>query len=206
MRSNRPERRGAKGRKRLAVRSALIGLVLTAGLAACGGDDPPERPSETADKPAAPPPGWRTVRNVAAGFTIAVPRSWSAATKRSATLIRSKDELVAVTVAADRSPAGKDTEPARYAREVIASLPGFEGSVSVRDSRIAGSPYETAIAAGSGTVKTSGVAQRIDVAAFHRPRRVTYSAVVFRNARARPVPGRKALARMLRTFRAQAPG
>ena len=185
-----------------AGRPLLVALLLAAGLAACG-DDSPERPDEPADKPDAPPAGWRTVKNVAAGFTIAVPESWTAATKRAATLIRSKDELVAVTVAADRSQTGEESEPAGYAREVIASLPGFEGAVSVKDAEIAGSPYETAIAEGSGTVRTSGVAQRIEVAAFHRPGQVTYSAVIFRNARARPVPGRATVARMLRTFRAQ---
>ena len=183
----------------------ILALALAGGLG-CGDDDSPERPTEAADRPAAPPPGWRTVRNVTAGFTIAVPRSWTAATKRAATLIRSKDELVAVTVAADRSPAGKETDPARYARSVISALPGFEGAISVNDVKIAGSPYRTGIAAGSGTVKTSGVAQRIEVAAFHRPREVTYSAVIFRNAQARPVPGRRTVARMLRTFRAQRPG
>lgn len=186
------------------VRRPLVVLLLAACLAACG-DDSPERPNEAADQSTAPPAGWRTVRNEAAGFTIAVPRSWAAATKRGATLIRSKDKLVAVTVAADRSAAGQQDEPAEYAREVIAALPGFEGAVSVKDARIAGSPYETAIAAGSGTVRTSGVAQRIEVAAFHRPGQVTYSAVIFRNARARPVPGRATVARMLRTFRAQPP-
>ena len=183
----------------------LLALALAGGLGGCGDDDSPERPTEAADSPAAPPPGWRIVRNEAAGFTIAVPRSWSAATRRTATLIRSKDGLVAVTLAADRSPSGKDSNPARYARAVIAALPGFEGSVAVRDTRISGSPYETAVATGSGTVKTSGVPQRIEVAAFHRPRQATYSAVVFRNARARPVPGRRTVERMLRSFRTQAP-
>ena len=182
----------------------LIAPVL-AGLVACGGGDSAGGPEEKAAKPATPPAGWRTVRNEAAGFTIAAPRSWRAATKRGATLITSKDGLVAVTVAADRSRAGKEAGPGSYARDVIAALPGFEGAVSVRDARIAGSPYETAVAQGSGTVKTSGEPQRIEVAAFHRPGLVTYSAVIFRNARARPVPGRATVARMLRSFRAQPP-
>ena len=187
-----------------APRLWLVAVLLSV-LAACGGDDAPERPKEKADEPIKPPSGWRTVENEAAGFTIAAPRTWPAATKRGATLIRSRDELVAITLAADRSRAGRDTEPAGYARDVIAALPGFEGDVTVKDASVAGSPYETAIAEGSGTVKTSGVAQRIDVAAFHRPRQVTYTAVIFRNARARPVPGRATVARMLRTFRAQPP-
>jgi hypothetical protein len=185
---------------------ALTAVLLIASLlGACGDDDAPERPAEKADKPMDPPAGWRTVANEAAGFTIAAPRSWAAATKRGATLIRSKDELVAVTLAADRSDVGRTTEPGSYARDVVAALPGFEGAVSVRDPRIAGSPYDTAIAVGSGTVKTSGVPQRIEVAVFQRPRQVTYTAVIVRNARARPVPGRGTVARRLRSFRAQPP-
>ena len=187
------------------ARCLLAACLLVAAPAACGEDDPPERPAERADAPVRPPAGWRTVRNEAAGFTMSVPRSWTAATKRGTTLLRSKGELVAVTVAADRSGAGKGTAPAKYARDVIAALPGFEGAVSVKDTRIEGSPYRTAIATGSGTVKTSGVAQRIEVAAFHRPRLVTYSAVIFRNARARRVPERATVARMLRSFRARPP-
>lgn len=188
-----------------ALRSLAVALALATTATACGDEGSPEPPRERADAPAQPPAGWRTVKNEAAGFTMAVPKSWSAATKRGATLLRSKGELVAVTVAADRSDAGKGTAPARYARDVIAALPGFEGAVSVKDTRIEGSPYRTAIAAGSGTVRSSGVAQRIEVAAFHRPRLVTYSAVIFRNARARPVPGRATVARMLRSFRAGPP-
>ena len=180
-------------------------LLVASALAACGDDDAPEPPAERADAPAKPPSGWRTVENETAGFTIAAPRTWPAATKRGATLIRSKDELVAVTIAADRSTAGRQTQPATYARQVVAALPGFQGGVSVRDSEIAGSRYETALAVGAGTIKTSGVPQRIQVAVFHRPRRVTYSAVIFRNAKARPVPGRGTVARILRSFRAQPP-
>lgn len=188
-----------------ALRCLAVALALATTATACGDEDSPEPPRERADTPVKPAPRWRTVRNEAAGFTMSVPRSWTAATKGGATLLRSEDELVAVTVAADRSDAGKGTTPAEYARDVIAALPGFEGVVSVKDTRIEGSPYRTAIAAGSGTVKTSGVGQRIEVAAFHRPRLVTYSAVIFRNARARPVPGRATVERMLRSFRAGPP-
>ena len=184
---------------------SLVALALAFCGGGCGGGNSLDRPEEPSDAAANPPASWRTVENRAAGFTIAVPRSWTAATKRGATLLRSKDELVAMTIAADRSAAGKGTAPAKYARDVIAALPGFEGAVSVKERRIAGSPYETAVASGSGTVKTSGVAQRIEVAAFHRPRLVTYSAVIFRNARARPVPGGATVARMLRSFRARPP-
>jgi hypothetical protein len=182
---------------------ALIAVLLALALGGCGDDEAPERPAEKADAPARPPAGWRTVENEAAGFTIAAPRTWVAGTKRGATLIRSKDELVAVTLAADRSTAGRDTEPGSYAGKVVAALPGFQGDVSVTDRKVAGSPYETAIAVGSGTVKTSGVPQRIEVAVFRRPRQVTYSAVIFRNARAQPVPGRRTVGRMLRSFRAR---
>ena len=181
-------------------RLALAAVLLAAALGACGDDDTPERPAERADAPAKPPPGgapWRTRRP----GSRSPPQRRGRGHEAGATLIRSKDELVAVTIAADRSTAGRDTEPGPYAGKVVAALPGFQGDVSVTDSKVAGSPYETAIAVGSGTVKTSGVPQRIEVVVFRRPRQVTYSAVIFRNARAQPVPGRRTVARMLSRFR-----
>src|SRR5687767_8051199 len=109
--------------REIAAAAATAALCLVP--AGCGGSDDGE-PAERADPPARPPPGWRTVGNESAGFTVAAPRSWAASTKDEATLIRSPGRLVAVTVAADRSRAGRELEPARYARGTLEALPGFE--------------------------------------------------------------------------------
>jgi hypothetical protein len=173
-------------------------------MAGCGSEE--KAPRERADRPAQPPPGWRTVRNRQAGFTIAAPRGWTARTRRRATLIRSRDRLVAITLAADRSREGRSNSPARYGRQLLSDLPGFEGSVEPGVRRVRGTPYRTARVEGSGTVRTARRAQRITVAVYHRPGAVTYAAVIFRNPKAEPAGDRRAVARMLRTFRATAPG
>jgi hypothetical protein len=182
----------------------LLAAAVLAAPAGCGGDGsgPAE---ERADRPVKPPAGWRTVTNGPAGFTIAAPTTWTARTKQDATLIRSEDRLVVITIAADRSRAGRDTAAAEYARAALQQLPGFEGSVSPRRQTIKGSPYQTARVDGGGSVQTSERPQRITVVAYHRPDQVTYAAVVFRNAGVRPRFNDPIINRILPTFRARPP-
>jgi hypothetical protein len=145
------------------------------------------------------------VSNHRAGFTIAAPRRWRARTKRRATLIRSADELVAVTMSADRSAQGRGSAPDSYARDLLEALPGFEGDISAAVRRVHGTPYRTARVDGVGSVRTSRRAQRITVAVYHRPGAVTYAGVVFRNAFATPRSDDRVVNRMLPTFRAGLP-
>jgi hypothetical protein len=172
-------------------------------MGACGGNGPSHH--EGANRPFPPPPGWRTVRNHRAGFTLAIPRRWTARTRRGATLVRSSDRLVAVSVAADRSADGRSTEPARYARELVDELPDFEGNVDPLARRIRGTPYRTARVEGSGTLKTSRRPQRLTVAVYQRPGAVTFAAVVFRNPDALASADGRLVERMLRTLRAGQP-
>jgi hypothetical protein len=186
----------------------LVGVVLAVG--GCGDDDdgddaPPDAAKERGDAPAKPQPGWRTVRNPEAGFTLSVPRRWSARTKGPATLIRSDDRLVSATVAADRGADGREAPAERYARETIESLPGFEGSIETAGRRVRGSPYPNAVVEARGSVRTSRVPQRITIAAFRRPGRVTYTVLVFRNASVRPRFNDPVVNRVLSSLRAQPP-
>jgi hypothetical protein len=139
------------------------------------------------------------------GFTVSAPRSWTARTRRSATLISSRDRLLVVTIAADRGSAGRDTPPSHYAEQILSSLPDFEGSVGARSRPVPGSPYRSARVDGEGTVGKTRRPQRITVAAFLRPGVATYAVVAVRNARARSGPGEAALNHMLRTLRGQPP-
>jgi hypothetical protein len=183
--------------------SPAIALLVAAAIAGCGGDD--SGSSERADPPAKPPRGWHTVTNEKAGLTIAAPRRWTAETKREATLIRSEDRLVVVTVVADRSEAGRKTSPPDYARQTIESLPDFEGSISPTPRRIQGPPYRNARLDGVGQVATAPRSQRIAVAAYHRPDQVTYTAVVFRNVSVDPRVHERTISRILASFRARPP-
>ena len=163
----------------------MIAAVLSAAAfaAGCGDEDEragsPDPATERSDPPAKPPPGWRTFANRKAGFTVSVPLDWSARRRGSATLIRSADRLLAVTIAADRSEPGRRTKPAVYARKAFRALPNFRRLRRARTRRVVGSPYPSARVDGRGTLAGRKQRQRITVAAFRRPRRATYTVVAF---------------------------
>lgn len=190
--------------RRLVCRVAALAL-LASGCGDGAADDDRRAESEPVDRPALPPAGWRTVRNAAGGFNVSVPKRWSAATKGDSSIIRSDDRLVSVRIGADRSASGRDLPAERYARETIRSLPGFEGRIRRRAGRVRGSPYASARVEAAGRVRASRVRQRITVATFRRPGRVTYSAIVFRNATVRPRFNDRRIDRLLRSFRAEKP-
>src|SRR3954447_20431788 len=135
---------------RLPARRWLALVAGTAALAGCDADK--GKPADRGDRPTRLPQGWRTVGNSYVGFTIGIPRHWSTRTRRSATLIRSLDRLVAVTIGADRGSQGRGEPPAEYAQETLRGLPDFEGDVSPRIRRVRGSPYRSARVEGTGTV------------------------------------------------------
>jgi len=184
--------------------AALIAAVLATGaLVGCDDDDGGSgRAQEGADQPARTPPGWRTVTG--RGFTIAVPRGWTARTGRRPALIRSSDRLLVAAVAVDRSDQGRSTAAAEYVRQVVDGLPGFEGSIDPEARRVAGSPYPSARVDAGGRVDTSPGVQLITAAAFQRPGVATYSVVVFRNARVAPRRHNRALRQMLASLRLDA--
>jgi hypothetical protein len=173
--------------------------VLLAALAGCGGDEPTATSSAPPpDKPAVPPPGWKTVLNDKAEVSIAAPRSWRVSERQKATLVRSPDRTVAVTLVADRSPAGAESPAADYARDTLTQLPNFEGSLEAEPGRVRGSPYPSAQVQGRGRLPKAKAEQLITVAAFHRRSGgVTCAVVAFRQIQ---TPG-ATLARMLASVR-----
>src|SRR6266516_3798805 len=98
------------GRARpLAALAAALAVTL-GGVAGCGGSS--SRPSsgtaprETSDRRPPLPPGWRRVVNPTAGFSVGIPPGWTARGGHGATLVRSRDRALAVSIAADRSQQG----------------------------------------------------------------------------------------------------
>ena len=178
-------------------------MAIALALGSCGGDENRARaPADASDPPVRPPPGWRTVTNATAAFTVAAPRSWKATARRGNTQIRSDDRLVSVTFSADRSQQGRRLAAARYARDTIQGLPGFDGTVRRRTRPVRGSPYTSARVEGDGVVRTGFRPLRITVAVFKPRGRTTYTAVVFRNAAVRSRFHDRRIDRMLRSFRA----
>jgi hypothetical protein len=195
--------------RRVRARWLPAAAAITALAAGGCGEDKfagsPDPASERSDPPADPPPGWRTRANRRAGFTIAVPRGWTARTRRGATLIRSRDRLVAVTVAADRSDPGRTTRPRAYARAAFRALPGFRRLTVTRLRRVRGSPYPSARVDGRATLARRKQRQRITVAAFRRRGRVTYAVVAFAAEARGTAAHAAALTTLLATLRGQRP-
>jgi hypothetical protein len=189
-----------------ALACALAAALVAAG---CGGEEKiegsPDPAAEPSDRAVQPPPGWRTLTNRRAGFSLSAPRAWTARTRGSATLVRSDDELLVVTVAADRSQAGRDTPAADYARRAFDALPGFRRLEARRGAKLPGSPYEAARVDGSGTLSARKQAQKVAVAAFRRPGRVTWTAVAFAADLGGRLPHARELATLLASLRGRRP-
>lgn len=186
--------------------AALIAVLAGTG---CGEEDEPasspDPATERNDPPAKPPPGWRTFSNRRAGFTLSVPRGWPARVRRSATLIRSSDRLLAVTVAADRGETARTTVPREYARRTFAALPGFRDVTVTNARKVKNSPYASARLDGVATLAKRRQRRGISVAAFRRRGLATYTVVAF----SAPLGGAPAhtdeLDRMLASLRARRP-
>lgn len=179
----------------------LAACLLAAG---CGDDDRAAAPPvERADRPAEPPSGWRTVVDDRAGLSVSVPPGWRVRSGPDGTLVRSRDRLAAVSVQADRSDAGRATPPDRYARDTIASLPGYRELTARGTRAVAGSPYPSARIDGSGVRESGGAPQRVTVAVLQRPGSVTYAAVAFRDARRTGRAEARVINRLLASLRAR---
>ena len=187
--------------------AGAIALLATTG---CGGEDEfegsPDPATERTDRPADPPPGFRVFVNRRAGFSLSVPRDWAARTRRSATLLRSRDRLLAVTVAADRSSAGRKTRPRGYAMKTFRALPGFRRLRPLTAEEVRRSPYASWRVDGAGTLSRRRQRQRITVAAFRRPARVTFTVVAFAAEVGGAGMHRGALAAVLASLRGRRPG
>jgi hypothetical protein len=191
-----------------AVFAAAFALALVA--AGCGGSSTPGGadsggPRETADRRPPLPPGWRRVVNRRAGFSLGIPPGWTARGERGATVVRSADHALAVSIAADRSAQGQTLRPRVYARRTLGALPGYGRLRIGRPRGIRGAHYPAADVPARGRYRRTHVRQAIDAIALQRPRRVTFSLLVFRNASVAPAVYRAAVAEMVHTFRGQPP-
>jgi hypothetical protein len=189
------------------VAVGLAGAACAAVLGACGGsgEPAPTVAQERADRSAALPAGWQRVVNSRAGFTLGIPPGWTAQGAQGATLVRSGDRLLAVSIGADRSPDGRDLPPASYARRTATQLPGYRGLQVGRPRALRGARYPGAEVSATGTFARTRVRQAIRVVALRHGRQVTYSLLVFRTASAPASLYRAAIAGMIRTFRARPP-
>jgi hypothetical protein len=145
------------------------------------------------------------VVNPRAGFSLGIPPGWTASGARGATLVRSGDRLLAVSITADRSPEGRELPPELYVRRIARGLAGYRGLRTGRPRPVRGGRYPGALVDATGTFARTRVRQAIRVIALRRRGQVTYSLLFFRTARAPARLYGAAMAGMVRTFRGAPP-
>jgi hypothetical protein len=195
----------AAGARLLAVLAALTFLVAGCGSSTPARPGPAGGPGETADKRPPLPPGWRRVVDRRAGFSLGIPPGWTAHGVRGATVVRSADRALAVSIAADRGGQGRTLRPRLYARRTLSALRGYGRLRIGHPRRVHGAHYPAAAVPAQGRYRRTGVRQAITAISLQRPRRVTFSLLVFRNASVAPGVYDAAVAEMVHTLRGQPP-
>jgi hypothetical protein len=195
----------AAGARLLAALAALSLLVAGCGSSTPARPDSGGGPRETADRRPPLPPAWRRVVNLRAGFSLGIPPGWTARGVRGATMVRSVDRALAVSIAADRSGQGRTLAPRLYARRTLSALRGYGRLRIGRPERVRGAHYPASAVPAQGRYRRTHVRQAMTAIALQRPRRVTFSLLVFRNASVAPGVYDAAVAEMVHTFRGQPP-
>jgi hypothetical protein len=187
---------------RRAAGAALAAVAVAAALAGCGERDEPEpaaTPAETRDPLPDLPRKWSRHVNGRAGFAVGLPPGWSARDRRRSSLLRSPNELAAVTISADRTRGGLALPLDEFATRVADALKGFR-RLKTESPRPFDARYDAVAVSGSGEAK-GGVRQRLLVVVERRAGLATYTAVVATNATRAAGRHRDEIRRILRSVR-----
>ena len=198
----------------MARAAALALCTAIVALAACGGDEPtttttttrppPPPAKETRDPLPNRPHAWKRYVNERGGFAVLLPRGWKPNTRGNATLIRSFDRLVAISIVADRTAAGLRTPVADYATQTAEALRGFREPPRVRGTRPFDHRYEAVEAFGTAKAK-GGVDQKVSVFVLRRRDLATITAVLAANAKHAARGSERVARRVIATLRSRPP-
>jgi hypothetical protein len=182
------------------VVAAVLCALVASGCGGGGGSTSTKATAEVAQPPAKLPAHWHRHLDRGGGLTLGVPRGWKTHHPRRGLLISSPDRLVAVSVAADRTAAGRALPLERFARSVLATLPGYRRPLDPgRPRQFAGTPLAGVRVSATG-VAAGGVPERVTVVALRRDRLAGFTLVAAanRHAPAAEVNSALAIARTLR--------
>lgn len=207
---------------------ATLLAIGTLAFAGCGGDGEEETtPSATTsttdtievsqspkDPKAELPEGWETATNRSAGFTIGVPPGWSSrpAADGQGTLLTSPDELVTISVIADRTDGALSLPLDEFAARTAAALGGEVAGDSQFSDLVVGNPapfnhtYEASAVRATGTPADTGTEESVLVVAIRRQESASFVAVVRQNAEQESSAADKdTVKRVIRSLRARPP-
>lgn len=184
----------------------VLCLLAAALLGACGSDDPEPAPRagrtvETAHELPKLPRGWTPYANAAAGFALGRPPGWAVQGEGIVARLTAPDELVAMTLSADRTSEALALEPGDYATQTLAALEGYERPLEPSAARPFPHRYEAAQTHASGVAAGSGVRQDVRVVVIRRAGLATVTAVMAANAKRAPAAEVADALQALRTLR-----
>lgn len=202
----------ARGKATIAAAVAIAPLAAAAG---CGGD---EQTTTTATAPETPehvdelPTGWKVVRNPQLGFEMGRPPGWpegrdclrKGADPGTATVMCSPDELVTLSVSADRTDEAFEIEAGEFAERTMTGLgDSYQDGLDPREPKPVEGHYDGAAVTAHGTAAATGVDQNVTVVVLRRDSVANFTAVIAANADKPTDPAVKLAERALRTLRSQ---
>jgi hypothetical protein len=178
----------------------LVVVVLAAGGCGGGGAAPttpiaPLVPRST--RPPALPSGWTRVVDRSQALSFGLPPGWRATRRAGSVQVRSADRALALTVAVDRR-AGQAT-PGAYVEATLAALRGYDGLARRAARAVIDVPYPAASASATGTLRSTGVRQRIVAIGLAPSPGTIVTLLSFSSARAAAGRYVALLARLVRT-------
>ena len=182
--------------------SLLLLVAVAVAVAGCGGGGAaattplaPLVPRST--HPPALPAGWTRVVDRRQGLSFGLPPGWRATRRAGTTQVRSADRALALTIAIDRSAGG--ATPAAYETATLAALRGYDGMKRRPARAVIDVPYAAASASAMGTLRSTGVRQRIVAIGLAPTSGTIVSLLSFSSARASASRYVGPLTRLVRT-------
>jgi hypothetical protein len=172
--------------RRIALLAAL--LTATGVIGACGSEDEPappevERKPETAQKLPKLPRGYEPHLSRVNGLALGRPPGWDARERGVATRLTAPDELVVMSLSADRTDEALAADPRTLAVRTFAALQGYEGKLDPSEPRPFDHRYDAYVVKGEGVSAETGVRQRLRLIVLERPGVAVVTAVIAENAK-----------------------
>jgi hypothetical protein len=193
----------------LRVPPALLALLVSLALPACGSEEEDAEPiapvvdrkEETRQGLPKLPRGFEAYRSRYNGLAFGRPPGWKATRRGRATLLIAPDELVVMSLAADRSDAAVATDTERLAVDTFAALEGYRGKLKPSEAHKFAHRYEAHQVRGDARSKRTGVPQRLRVIVLEREGRTVVTAVIAENSKEKAPDEVRQAYQALRTLR-----
>lgn len=190
----------------------LVGLACLA-LNACGSEEEEAEPiapvvdrkEETRQRPPELPRGFERHVSRHNGLEFGRPPAWKVTKRGDATLLIAPDELVAMSLSADRTDEAVAADTEQLAVDTFAALEGYKGKLNPSTPRKWGHPYEAYLVRGEAVAKKTDVRQRLRVFVLEREGRTVVTAVIAENSKERAPDEVRQAYQALRTLRTRPP-